>query len=366
MTKYRAAIVGLPGIGGGPLPSNPPHSGMGIELPAETLAACWTHAGGYALTPEVEMVAVCDLKEELIAKFLSHYGSTWPNVRTYTDYKKMLADEDIDLLSVVTSDHLHAQIVVDAAESGVRGILCEKPLATTLADADRMIEACERNNVAITVDYFRRYRPHWNSAVREFWDGPLGAVRRILASYGGPRSMLFRNGSHMIDAVCWYAGGEPEWAIGVLDEEHQEYGPSYAGDGGKSPDTDPGGSGLVQFDNGVRAFINISKRTSAEMELDIYAEEGRLRISNQSAEVWQPTTEGVPIIMAHRTLPMPMTQRIDTPAAVADLIQAIETGSETASAPREARKSLSIILAMLQSQAAGNIPVRFPIIDPGA
>jgi hypothetical protein len=61
-----------------------------------------------------------------------------------------------------------------------------------------------------------------------------------------------------------------------------------------------------------------------------------------------------------------MTHRIDTPAAVADLIQAIETGSETASAPREARKSLSIILAMLQSQAAGNIPVRFPIIDPGA
>ena len=338
---------------------------MGIELPFETLAACWTHAGAYALTPNVEVVAVCDLKEELAAQFVSDYGSTWSNVRTYTDYKKMLADEDIDLLSVVTSDHLHAQIVVDAAESGVRGILCEKPFATTLADADRMIEACERHGVAITVDYFRRYRPHWNAAVRELWDGPLGGVRRIVANYGGPRSMLFRNGSHMIDVVCWYSRGEPEWVIGVLDEEHQEYGPRYAGGGGKDPALDPGGSGLVQFDNGVRAFVNISKRTYAEMEFDIYAEEGRLRISNQSAEVWQPRSEGVPVIMTRRDLPMPITQRADTPAAVADLIQAIETGSPTASPPREARKSLAVILAMLQSQAAGNIPVRFPLADQG-
>jgi predicted dehydrogenase len=322
-----------------------------------------SHASAFAVSPDVDVVAVCDLKEELITQFLSNFSSTWPEVRTYTDHRKMLEDEDIDLLGVATSDHLHAQIVQDAVAAGVRGILCEKPLATTLADADRMIDACERHGVAMTVDYFRHYRPHWNGALREFGDGPLGAVRRIVASYGGPRSMLFRNGSHLIDVTCWYAGGEPEWAIGVLDDEHQDYGPRYAGDGGKNPALEPGGSGLVQFDNGVRAFINISKRTVTEFELDVFGEKGRLRINNQSAQVWQPMTDSLPITLTHRTLPVPMTLRADTPAAVADLVQAIETGRETASPPREARKTLAIILAMLQSQAAGNIPVRFPVED---
>ena len=363
MTKYRAAIVGLNTIGADPLPSTPTHPGLGIEWPPEQEAASISHASAFAVSPNGDVVAVCDLIEERTKQFLSDFQSFWPDVRTYTDYKKMLEDEEIDILGVVTSDHLHAQIVVDAAEAGVRGILCEKPLATTMADADRMIDACERHGVAMTVDHVRRYRPHWNGALAEFGDGPLGAVRRIVASYGGRRSMLFRNGTHLIDTVCMYAGGDPEWAIGVLDEEHQEYGPRYTGDGGKSPELEPGGSGLVQFDNGVRAFINISKRTTAEFELDVFAEEGRLRINNQSAEVWQPTTDTLPIVMTHRTLPVPQTLRDNTPAAVADLIQAIETGNETASPPREARKTVGIILAMLQSQAAGNRPVRFPIED---
>ena len=54
----------------------------------------------------------------------------------------MLARERLDIIGVVTSDHRHADIVVDAATSGVKGVMCEKPLATSLEDADRMIRAC--------------------------------------------------------------------------------------------------------------------------------------------------------------------------------------------------------------------------------
>ncbi len=363
MTRYRAAIVGLGGMGGGALPPGPYHTGMGIEWGHDVVAASVSHASAFAVTPGVEVAAVCDLREEACAQFLSDYGSVWPGVRVYSDYEEMFSEEDIDLLGVATSDHLHAGIVESAAGAGVRGILCEKPMATTLAEADRMIAVCERHGVAMTVDYLRRYRPHWNRARAQLWDGPLGAARRIVASYGGPRSMLFRNGSHLIDAAVWYAGGEPEWVIGVLDEEHEDYGPRYAGDGGRDPGLDPGGSGLAQMDSGVRIFINISKRTTAEFELDVYAENGRLRVNNQSAEVWEEVTEIFPLTMSRRNLPWPMTERSDTPAAVADLIRAIETGSGTASPPREARKSLAVILGMLQSQASGSVPIRFPLRD---
>ena len=226
MAQYRAAIVGLGGMGIGALPAAPAHTGMGIEWEYDSVAASLSHSSGFAVTPGVEVVAVCDLKEELFAQFLANYGWRWPDAKFYADFDEMLAKEDIDLLGVVTSDHQHARFVESAAAAGVRGILCEKPMATTIAEMDRMIEACERHGVAMTVDYLRRYRPHWNGARAHLGEGrPLGAVRRIIANYGGPRAMLFRNGSHLIDAAVWYAGGEPECVIGVLDEEHQEYGP---------------------------------------------------------------------------------------------------------------------------------------------
>ena len=356
MTNYRAAIVGLSGMGARPLPSTPVHFALGIEWPH-------SHGAAYAVLPNTEVVAVCDLKEERLEQFRSDFQATWPEVRTYTDSMKMLEEEELDLLSVATSDHRHSQIVVDAAERGVRGILCEKPIATTLAEADRMIEACERNGVVMSIDHSRRFRPHWHGALAELEGGSLGAVRRIVGSSGGPRAMLFRNGTHLIDTVCWFAGGEPEWVVGALDEEHQQYGPRYAGDGGRDPALDPGGSGLVQFNNGVRAFINMSKRTTSDLELDVFAEEGRLRVNEGSAEVWAPVPDVRPRGLSHRALSTPITLRADTAAGIADIIEAMEQGRETASPPSEARKTLAIILAMLQSQAAGNTTVRFPIAD---
>ena len=67
MAKYRAAIVGLGGMGIGALPAAPHHTGMGIEWDYDSVAASLSHSSGFAVTPGVEVVAVCDLKEELFA-----------------------------------------------------------------------------------------------------------------------------------------------------------------------------------------------------------------------------------------------------------------------------------------------------------
>ena len=81
MDDYRAAIIGLTGI-----------------------------------------AAVCDLQTDLIERFRQNWGAVFPRVHGYADYREMLACERIDLLSVVTPDHRHAQIVIDAVEAGVRAI----------------------------------------------------------------------------------------------------------------------------------------------------------------------------------------------------------------------------------------------------
>jgi UDP-N-acetyl-2-amino-2-deoxyglucuronate dehydrogenase len=354
--QYRAAIIGLTGIAAAP-------ERLGTQPAAFGAAWPHSHAAAYASLSNVVVAAVCDLRESLFDEFRTNWGHRWPEVRTYTDYRRMLEQEEIDLLSVVTSDNRHTDIVVDAAAGGVKGILCEKPIATTLADADRMIAACEQHGVPMSIHHSRRWRPHWHAAAAQVGDGPLGAVRRIVGNMGGPRAMLFRNGTHLLDAICWFAGGEPDWVVGVLDEEQQAYGPRYAGDGGRDPAFDPGGTALIHFQNGVRAFVNCSKRTSARFELHVFAEHGRLRVDDSVVEVWRSQPEGR--LESHSYVPAPQVQRADTASAVLELIERIEQRSTepTLCPPPVARTVVSILLGILQSQAEGSAPVRFPITD---
>jgi predicted dehydrogenase len=71
----------------------------------------------------------------------------------------MLEKENLDIVTVATSDHARAALVVDAAEAGVKRIFCEKPLARTVEDADPIVSACERHNVILSIDHTRRWTP---------------------------------------------------------------------------------------------------------------------------------------------------------------------------------------------------------------
>jgi predicted dehydrogenase len=282
---------------------------------------------------------------------------------------------------VVTSDHRHAQIVIDAAEQGVRAILCEKPIATTIAEAERMIAVCEQNHVALTVNHSRRWRPHWIGARALVGDGaPLGAVRRIAGTWAGDRAMLFRNGGHLIDTVNWFVGAgsqagdsqggggaarnEPEWVVGILDEEHRDHPPRYAGDGGRNPALDPGGNGLVHYRNGVRAFINCSKGiVGGGVELEVFCERGHLRVDDIAASIVRVPEGASSHNRSWEPVPAVVTSLGETPAAIAELIACIEEGRPPRYTAREARLAPAIILAMLQSNAAGHTPVHFPVQD---
>ena len=105
---------------------------------------------------------------------MSLWSDRWPDVRTYTDHEQMLDGEDLDVVVVATSDHRHADIVVNSTNAGVKGIICEKPLATTLEDVDRMIEACESAGVVLTVDHTYRYRKSYHAMKEAIRAGAIG------------------------------------------------------------------------------------------------------------------------------------------------------------------------------------------------
>lgn len=353
MKTYRTAIIGMRGIGSN-LTKPPANPVLGQLVPT-------SHVENYAFLPETELVAVCDLVPDLLEGFRRDFGAALPNVNIYTDYREMLSKEQIDILSVATSDHVHAQMTIDGVDAGVKGILCEKPIATTLADADRMIEACERANVPIIIHHNRRWEPEYQQALKLVRSGEIGELRLVLAHLGGRRALLFRNGTHLIDLVCFFAGADPDWLVAELDDHFRDYGPRYADDGGREGKNDPGCSAYVHFQNGVRAFINISKNTPQNFELELVCETGRVRIGRHIAEVWRMSE---PWQAAVSRLEPQHTTRINLLAAIPELIDMIETGRrECTSSAQDGRRALSIILGILQSNLAGSSRIEFPIQD---
>ena len=353
--RLRAGIVGLSGIAAR-LPEPAEGPGMGIRLPV-------SHAAAYRCIQETDLVAGCDLRPERRAEFSRQWSEQAPGLRVYRDHREMLAAESLDIVSVVTSDDAHAQIVIDAVDAGVRGILCEKPIATTLADADRMIAATERAGIPLLVNHTRRWMSPWLQVSELIRQGTIGEIQRIVTSQGGPRAMLFRTGTHICDSILWFANAQPI-AVHALPEPGLEtYGPRYAGDGGHNPRTDPALSVLIEFENGARAFWNLCKTMPQVFDIDIYGERGCIRGRTFPGDEISITVD----VGNHRLVTEPLPREQHTSGwfagCVSELVSLIRDGGVPSSGGREARTSLEIMLAALQSQARGGERVALPIKD---
>lgn len=345
---YRVGVVGLSGIAAN-RPSSAPAELLNTPSPS-------SHLGAYSALPQTEVVAVCELKPELFEKMHQTWGEEFSDVQTYDDYRQMIERENLDILSVCTSDNRHTAIVVAAANAGVKGIVCEKPFATTIDECNRMIEACRANGTVLTVDHTNRWLPHYQVARDAVRAGSIGKVHRIVAHLGGQRAMLFRNGTHLIDGVCFFADSDPEWVFAELEPGYDHYD-SYQGDGGRDPATDPAGSGYIHFRNGVRAFVNVAKEQyGASFSIQLFGESGQLDIHNsQVIRRDRNTTEN---------FPFPRHQLTGIPACIADLIRTIENGGEVQSTAQEAKKVVEILVGFLQSHTRGNVRVDLPL-PPG-
>ncbi|MCY4113461.1 MAG: Gfo/Idh/MocA family oxidoreductase [Chloroflexi bacterium] len=348
----RAGVVGLTGIGA-KRPAPGPGPGTGFDMPHSHVAA-YHHIAG------TEPVAVCDIVPEKLDDFHRTWSDALPDVRGYTDYREMLAREQLDVISVATPDDRHAQIVVDAVDAGVRGIVCEKPIASTLADADRMIAAVEAAGVPMLVDHTRRWMFPWVQVAEVIASGEIGEVQRIVANQGGPRAMLFRNGTHMFDTILWFAGGTPTAVYGIAEAGFEDYPPRYASDGGHDPDTDPAMSVVVEFDNGVRAFWNMCKTMPQVFSLEVLGTAGIVRVDDSGNATVVVKNGGD---FNQRSLPRPQYTLGHIAGCVDEMVQLIHHGGRPSMDGRTSRQVVEVLLAALHSQHAGNARITLPISD---
>ena len=347
----RAGVIGLTGIGQRPMAPGA-SSGWGMAMPH-------SHVSAYDYVADTELVAVCDLSEDAIANYRSDWDTRLPEVNVYTSHKELLEKENLDIISVVTGDNVHAQITVDAVDAGVKGVLCEKPIASSLADADRMIEAVESAGVPLVVDHSRRWMFPWVQAAQLVEEGAIGEVVRVVANQGGPRAMLFRNGTHMCDTINWFAQGNPTAVYGINEKGFEGYGPRYASDGGHDPDTDPAVSILVEYDNDVRAFWNQCKTMPGVFQVDTYGTEGYIQVSQDRATI----TTGSKKNLLTRDIPHAQHTQGHIAGAVTELVDLVRHGGTPTCGPKEARQVMEVLLGALHSQDSGNTRIQFPIQD---
>ena len=346
--RYRVGIVGLRGIAARAAENPPPPFGNQVVI---------SHVASLAHLPNVDLVGYCDLVPELLEDFKENWGARWPNANPYTSHREMLDKERLDILGVAAGDNVHATIAVDAANAGVKGIYVEKPMATSLEDADRMIKACEDNGVAFSVDHTKRWSPLHHKVRDTVRSGAIGPLRTIVATLGGARAMIFRNGTHMIDSIVFYAESEPVKVFAQLEDGFDHWD-RYRGDGGKLPENEPGASGYVLFKNGVRALYCGTKETFSEYSLQLSGADGQIHVDEQGAEM--RTRDTAAREKVSRKLVADHYQVHGLVAAYLELIDKIENGGDGVSSGREARKTVQIMVGFLKSHQEGSRLVDVP------
>lgn len=305
------------------------------------------------------------------------------NARTFgIPYSRNLDDvlgrPDVDCVIVASETNRHADLCVAALEAG-KGVLLQKPMATTLADCDRIIRAVEKSGTWFSLAFQMRCDPQ-NIKMKELIAqgavGKLGAVRRrhcipVLFNPGfieGPsrwhisaeanRGMFFDDAIHAIDWLIWTLGRTPVSVMAEIDNVLTQVAP------------DDTGVALFRFEDGLFAEVfNSSVTWAGENTTEIYGDAGVI-IQNHgdspSCGVKPPHPVGVKLFQAAKQelgwqdqgLPVPDNHGERIAGVARPFIDALKAGVPMCSAP-EGRVSVELCLAAYHSARTGrrvNLP----------
>lgn len=157
-----------------------------------------SHAPSYLAIPSLaDVVALADP----VAANLAYLGTTFdvPPTARYADYLEMLAQADLDVVTIATPHHLHVEHALNAIAAGV-AVISEKPMALTLAEADAILEATERNGVAYTVVHNFLFAPGTQRALMHIQSGELGQTL-----YGRAKSLFSKSEDQADPQSVWRA-----------------------------------------------------------------------------------------------------------------------------------------------------------------
>jgi predicted dehydrogenase len=305
----------------------------------------YSHGGGFLACDRTDLVACSDFRRDLMEAFGTRYSVD--RKRQYTDYKEMIAREELDMVSVATHVEHHADIVIHAAENGVKAIYCEKGMAASLGEANAMARACRLNGVVFNMGAQRRFHPGFWKMREIIGGGELGALQNLVMTYA---SGLFDHGCHTIDLAQYLNGDAPAlWVQG----SNQRSVPPREGDVYRE---DPGGSGVVFFANGVTLYL----LNTNGYEYQAHCESGMVGTYNDTRD-WVMRT-GKARDLQPRQFPS-WPHQSPTSNLILDLVRALDTGDPPLGGVETARHGVEIAVAILESHLHGGKRIELPLED---
>lgn len=310
----------------------------------------WTHAGAYEAVKQISIAAAADVEK----KQLEAFGKKWDCTNLFPDYREMLDKIHPDIVSICVPTKLHYEPVIAAAQSGAKAIFCEKPIAATLSEADKMLETCRKTGTKLVINHTRRWDSNYTFPKKLIDLGEIGEIHSIT---GYCPNTLTESGSHMFDMLLYY-GGAVDYICARSDSAIDS----------KQHVKESGADGFIVFKSGAVGFYaggNI--KDYLIFEIDIIGSKGRIRIADNgfNVEFFKPAKsrhygEYRELIQQDNRLPVRQNRMI---AAVQDIVKCIEQGGESASSGEEGRAALELITAFKISISKKGEKISLPLKD---
>ena len=244
------------------------------------------HADSYTRNEHAQIVAVAAIDN------LPEYSKRWSIPDTYEDYREMMRRKDIDLISICVPNFLHHDVAIAAANAG-KHIVCEKPLATSLADAKEMVEVVRKNKVKLLYAEDWVFAPALRRVIQIIKEGGIGKVLYVKAKecHNGTHSPFAKDKKKCGGGCLIHLGIHPiGWLLNLLADEGRnkvievigkcngglEDNYVHKGNGGEDWSV-----GVMKFANGEHAFIEGNYITVGGMQdfVEIYGTEGLIKIA---------------------------------------------------------------------------------------
>lgn len=354
--RYKVAIVGT-GRRGGLIED---------EIAPGRFDKPYGHFSAYGAVADTGVVAVANRGAERLKRFSERFGVT----NTYLDYREMIEKERPDIISVTTRSWAQAEIIVFAAQHGVRGIFAEKGLCASLAEADRIVEAVRANGVAINWGPFRRHHDGFKQLRAAVARGDIGEPRYAMFH---ALADLTRHHSHSFDTVEMLFGDPaPLWVEGRFAETghpltrfFRQPLPTYdeAGHRFVLPPAKEVGDPLCDFfrmgyDGGLEAcFIPLPNR----FDVEVHGTEGRVSAWDNGLD-FRVRRSGRQRPDAQETIFRPAGES-PTICTVRDIVRQLDTGERTSGNIDVIMNTVEAQFGLAHSHLSGGARVMLPVQD---